>query len=74
MKIENMSPRRKARERKLLRNTTLLSLIPVIMSIVFVWYGVFLVSIVVTFLTYVAYSYFLPDEDYGPAPWWYFGL
>lgn len=74
MKIENMSPRRKARERRLWRNIILISLIPVILSIVFTWYGVFLVSIAFTFFAYMVYEYLAPPADYGPTPWWYFGL
>lgn len=74
MKIDRMPPKRKAKERKRWRNIILVTLVPVIMSVIFAWYGVFLVSIVLTFLAYVVYSYFLPEEDYGYTPWWFFGL
>lgn len=74
MKIENMSPRRKARERRLWRRIIIITLIPAIMSMVFEWYVAFFISIALTFMSYVVYSYFVPDKDYGPTPWWYFGL
>ncbi len=74
MKIENMSPKRKARERKLWRNIIFVSLIPVIVTVVFAWYGAFLVSICVSLFAYFEYVQFMPDKDYGCTPWWYFGL
>ena len=74
MKIENMSPRRKARERRLWRRIIIITLIPAIMSMVFEWYVAFFISIALTFMSYVVYSYFVPDKDYGHTPWWYFGL
>lgn len=74
MKIENMTPKRKARARRLWRKILLVSLVPLIMSIVFTWYGVFFVSIVFSFFAYMMYDYFEPPVDYGPTPWWYFGL
>ena len=74
MKIEKMSAKRKARERKLWRKILVVSLIPMVLSMVFAWYGVFLVCFIAFILFYLVYDRFAPDKDYGPTPWWYFGL
>lgn len=73
MKIENMSPKRKAKERKFWRNVVFVSLIPLIMSMVFGWAWTFLVSFLATSFFYIVYSYFVPDnKEYGSVPWEYF--
>ncbi len=74
MKLENMSPKRKAREKKMWLKIFIASLVPVAVSMYFGWYGAFLVFFVLAFLAYMGYENFAPDENYGPTPWWYFGL
>ncbi len=75
MKIENMTPRRKARERKFWRKVFFVSLVPVAVFVYLAWYWAFLASLVVSFFIYVIYEAFAPDDDYGwPMPWWFYGL
>jgi hypothetical protein len=74
MKIEKMSPRRKARERKLWRNICIASLVPVVASLLFFGCVAFFVSVLFSLFAYMVYESLSPADDYGYTPWWFFGL
>lgn len=74
METEKIIERKKARDRKMWRKIFIASLVPVVVSLIFFGCIPFAISVFFALFSYGEYYSLEPAKDYGPAPWWYYGL